>query len=113
MTTSPSPANRSPLPLLVPMATAFLASACFMIIEIVAGRLVARHFGTSIHTWTAVIGVCLTGMSIGNYLGGRLADRYRAKNLISALLLLSSMGCVFVPIANNILSESSYFYRLR
>jgi tetratricopeptide (TPR) repeat protein len=93
------------------MAVAFLASACFMIIEIVAGRLVARHFGTSIYTWTAVIGVCLAGMSIGNYLGGRLADRYPTKTLVRTLLMAAAAGCILIPIADNLLRQAIFIYK--
>lgn len=47
-----------------------------MIVEIVAGRMLAPYFGMSLHTWTTVIGVVLTGLAIGHWLGGRLADSY-------------------------------------
>ena len=49
---------------------AFLASLAFMALEMVAGRLVTRHLGSSIYGWTSVIGVLLAGLSLGNYLGG-------------------------------------------
>ena len=47
-----------------------------MIVEIVAGRMLAPYFGMSLHTWTTVIGVVLTGLAIGHWLGGRIADAY-------------------------------------
>ncbi len=46
-----------------------------MVLELVAGRIIAPYVGVSLYTWTSVIGVVLAGMSLGNYLGGRLADR--------------------------------------
>ncbi len=49
---------------------AFLASLAFMALEMVAGRLVTRHLGSSIYGWTSVIGVLLAGLSLGNFLGG-------------------------------------------
>ena len=48
----------------------FMASACTLILEIVAGRLLAPHLGVSLYTWTTIIGVVLAGISIGNFLGG-------------------------------------------
>src|SRR5690606_16958270 len=36
---------------------AFLISFGFMSLEMVAGRLVARHLGSSVYGWTSVIGV--------------------------------------------------------
>ena len=50
-----------------------------MTVELVASRLIARYLGSSLYTWTGVMGVILAGMSLGNYLGGRMADS--AKNL--------------------------------
>jgi hypothetical protein len=49
---------------------AFLASLAFMALEMVAGRLVTRHLGSSVYGWTSVIAVLLAGLSVGNYLGG-------------------------------------------
>lgn len=53
----------------------FISSACVMTIELVAGRVVAPYIGVSLYTWTGIIGACLTGMSLGNLVGGWLADR--------------------------------------
>jgi len=47
-----------------------------MVVELVAGRIISRHLGSSIYTWTSVIGVILGGLAVGNYVGGRLAARY-------------------------------------
>jgi spermidine synthase len=71
----------------------FFSSACIMVIELVAGRLIARHLGSSLYTWTTIIGVVLAGMSIGNYVGGRLADRFRPASLLGWLFLLASVLC--------------------
>ena len=55
-------------------ATVFLTGAGMMTVELVASRLIARFLGSSLYTWTGVMGVILAGMSIGNAIGGRLAD---------------------------------------
>ncbi len=69
----------------------FMASACTLILEIVAGRLLAPHLGVSLYTWTTIIGVVLAGISIGNFLGGRLADRFPAPSTLGLCLLASSL----------------------
>ncbi|MDH4201905.1 MAG: fused MFS/spermidine synthase [Phycisphaerae bacterium] len=38
-----------------------------MIIELVASRLIARDLGSSIYTWTSVIGIILLGITIGSH----------------------------------------------
>lgn len=54
-------------------AAVFLSSACGLVVEIVAGRLLAPYVGMSLYTWTAIIAVVLAGFSIGHWIGGRLA----------------------------------------
>ena len=60
---------------LKPYFIVFIASTCGLVIEIVAARILAPSIGVSLYTWTSIIGVVLAGISVGNYLGGRLAGR--------------------------------------
>ena len=46
-----------------------------MAVEIVAGRAIAPYVGMSLYSWTIIIAVVLTGLSIGHYVGGVAADR--------------------------------------
>ena len=55
--------------------TVFLSSAVLLVLEITAGRLIAPYVGVTIYSWTSIIGVILAGLSLGNWLGGRWADR--------------------------------------
>lgn len=55
--------------------TIFLSSAILLVLEITAGRLIAPYVGVTIYSWTSIIGVILAGLSLGNWLGGRWADR--------------------------------------
>jgi spermidine synthase len=68
---------------------AFLGSGSLLVIELVAGRLIAPNVGVSLYTWTAVIGVVLAGLAIGNWVGGRIADTRPGRSTISWLYL----GC--------------------
>ncbi|MAG35832.1 MAG: hypothetical protein CL878_06270 [Dehalococcoidia bacterium] len=67
-----------------------LASAASLALEIVAGRLLAPELGVSLYTWTSIIGVVLAGISLGNYLGGRLADRFPDPSTLGLTLLAAS-----------------------
>jgi spermidine synthase len=97
--------RRPALAWFVPNATVFLSSCCVMVLELVAGRVVSRHLGVSLYTWTSVIGVILAGLAVGNYLGGRLADRYAARQVLSLLFVLSSTTCVVISVANNLVGR--------
>ena len=46
----------------------FLSSAGLMALEIAAARLLAPYIGVSLYSWTAIIGVVLGGLSLGNWL---------------------------------------------
>ncbi len=78
-------------------ATVFLSGAAIMTVELVASRLIARFLGSSLYTWTGVLGVILAGMSLGNYLGGRMADT--ARNLpgrIAAMFFAGAAACLAI-----------------
>ncbi len=82
-----------------PTLITFISSACGMTLELVASRLIAPYVGVSLYTWTSVIGVVLAGMSVGNYLGGKLADRWASRYLLGGaftLAGLSSFGALAV-----------------
>src|SRR5512137_1250883 len=75
----------------LPMLIVFISNTCMMILELVAGRIIAPYVGVSLYTWTGVIGVILAGMSLGNYLGGRLADRSASLRLLGGVFLLAGL----------------------
>jgi MFS family permease len=81
--------------LLAPVLVIVVAgnAAGAMVVEIVAGRMLAPYFGMSIHTWTTVIGVVLTGLAIGHWAGGRIADAYPGQRT-AALGLACLAGAV-------------------
>ena len=79
----------------------FIASFCTLVIELVAGRIMAPYVGVSLYTWTSIIGVVLAGISIGAYLGGLIADRYPRASTLGWLLFLSGLGAFSIaPLAN-------------
>jgi nitrate/nitrite transporter NarK len=75
-----------------PYLIVFISSGCIMILELVAGRIIAPYVGVSLYTWTSVIGVVLAGISLGNYLGGWLADRYASLRLLGILFVLGGLS---------------------
>jgi predicted membrane-bound spermidine synthase/tetratricopeptide (TPR) repeat protein len=100
------------LRMVVPSATVFFSSGCIMILELVASRLVARDLGSSLYTWTAIIGVVLSGIAVGNYLGGRIADRYHLRRALAVLFGLASGACVAVLVLNRLVGGWMWLWRL-
>jgi spermidine synthase len=74
----------------------FASSACTLVLEIVAGRILAPYVGVSLYTWTSIIGVVLGGITLGNYLGGILADRRPRRTTLGVLLLASGLASLGV-----------------
>jgi spermidine synthase len=95
-----------------PVATVFLSNFCVMVLELVAGRVIARHLGSSLYTWTTVIGVVLGGITIGYYFGGVIADKFNARKALSALFAIGSAACLITVILNNIIGEWLFLWKL-
>ncbi len=72
----------------------FLSSAGLMVLEIAAGRLLAPYIGVSLYSWTAIIGVVLGGLSLGNWLGGVWADRGGTERSAGLVLGLGALSCI-------------------
>src|SRR5690242_9365086 len=74
----------------------FVASFCSLVIELIAGRIMAPYIGVSLYTWTSIIGVVLAGISLGNYVGGRVADRWASGLTLGILFLLSGLASLAI-----------------
>jgi predicted membrane-bound spermidine synthase len=68
----------------------FWAGAVLMGLEIAGSRVLAPHFGNSIFVWGSLITVFLAALSIGYYLGGRLADQRPSHLLLSSICVAIS-----------------------
>jgi MFS family permease len=84
--------DRDLRPLRFPGTFAFLGSGCLLALEIVAGRILSPVIGNSLYTWTSVIGVVLAGLSLGNYIGGKLADKRPGRITLAYQYLASAVA---------------------
>jgi spermidine synthase len=104
--------SRSFFQIFIPSITIFFSSFCIMVLELIAARLTAKYLGSSLYTWTSVIGVVLAGITIGNYLGGRIADQHDARKALAVLFLISSAACVLTVIFSNLVGGLIWLWRL-
>lgn len=81
-------------------------SAVGLTYEIAAGRVLAPFFGTSLLTWTAVIATVLAGFSLGNALGGLVAERERraAVGKVRSALVATAVLMALSPTALGLLN---------
>ena len=75
----------------------FVAGACSLAVELSASRLLAPYFGTSLFVWANLIGLILLYLTIGYYLGGRLADRYPRPAVLYLLTIIASLLIGLIP----------------
>lgn len=83
----------------------FFTSAGGLVVEIVAGRLLAPVVGMSLYSWTAIIAAVLAGFSVGHWIGGRLAGpqvghRLGAQRIAWALTLAAVTTLGILPLLN-------------
>ena len=76
----------------------FVGGTVTMALEFAASRLIVPVFGSSIYTWGSLIGVILSGLSLGYYAGGRLADRKDAGFIkFCSIIFSAGLYIIFVP----------------
>ncbi len=66
-----------------------------MIFELVGSRVVAPYLGNSSFVWTSLIGIILASLSLGYYIGGKLADKKATMSQLSFIVLLSAGAVIF------------------
>src|SRR3712207_7804390 len=87
------------MPPLVAAALVFTTSGAVLVLEILAGRLLAPYVGVTLETYTGIIGTVLAAISFGTWIGGRLADRHDPRSLLGPTLILGgALALCTVPL---------------
>lgn len=74
-------------------------SAAVLVLEILAGRLLAPYVGVSLETFTGIIGTILAGIAVGAWAGGVAADHVDPRRLLPILLVLGgALAIATIPI---------------
>ena len=105
--TSPSSQKRTPDVFPASASTAqgwllvllvFVAGACSLAVEVSASRLLAPYFGDTLFVWASLIGLILLYLTIGYYVGGRLADRYPSARVLYTLTSCAALSIILIPV---------------
>ncbi len=90
---------------------AFIEGGAVMCVELCGAKMLSPFFGTSIYVWAAVLGITLTALMTGYYLGGYVSNKFPAKDkLIYWFMLVAgflvtispSISAVVLPITINL-----------
>ena len=81
-------------------------------VELTASRLLAPFFGSSTFIWASLIGLTLAFLSLGYFLGGRLADRRPEPDLLYAVTAVAAVAIGTIPfVARPLLTGSLEAFR--
>lgn len=85
---------RISLPILV-----FVAGAATLAAELTGARLLAPWFGASNLVWANVIGLTLIYLSLGYWLGGKVADRHPSPRVLGSVVIVAAVTVAILPLA--------------
>lgn len=85
----------------------FISGMTSLALEFCASRLLGAYFGTSLFIWANLIGLILLYLTVGYFLGGRLADRYPSAQVLCTLTALAAFSISILPfVSQSILNWS-------
>ncbi len=69
-------------------------------LEMCAERLMEPYFGTSLIVWASLIGLILVYLTVGYFLGGRLADRYPSEQVLCVVTAAAALATSLIPLVS-------------
>src|SRR5438270_453163 len=84
--------------MLVLMSVVFIGGATVMTVEMSASRLLAPYFGTSLFIWAILIGLVMIYLTVGYWVGGRLADRMPRASVLYGITGVAGFAVGLVPV---------------
>ncbi len=79
---------------------AFTGGMTTLAVELSASRLLGNVFGNSNLVWANVIGLMLLYLTVGYFIGGRIADRSPRSSLLLKIVIWSAFLCALIPIVS-------------
>lgn len=83
---------------------AVLEGATVMAVELLAARMVAPYFGSSLYVWGTVIGFTLLALAIGYFAGGVIVDKYSGPDTLLWVLLTASVFLMLMHVSSPLLT---------
>ncbi len=87
-------------------AISFITGFALLAYELAAARILAPSIGSSTYVWTGVIGVIIAALSLGFFVGGKVADHRNMQSDVIWLLLVAAVMVTFTLISYEHLLDS-------
>ncbi len=87
-------------------AVVFASGAVVMVVEVTGGRAITALYGSSAIVWGGVIGVVLSALSLGYWLGGLLSDRFDPRKVVSLTSISGGLYVALIPTITALVSSS-------
>ncbi len=81
---------------------AFIEGGAVMCVELCGAKILSPFFGTSIYVWAAVLGITLTALMVGYYLGGYFSTKIKSAAFICWVMLVAGCLVTLTPIISKI-----------
>src|SRR5947207_6990468 len=81
----------------------FISGMTSLALEMCASRLLAAYFGTSLFILANLIGLILVYLTIGYFIGGRLADRYPSEQVLCTITAMAALSISILPFISQVI----------
>ncbi|MCC7332568.1 MAG: fused MFS/spermidine synthase [Flavobacteriales bacterium] len=82
---------------------AFIEGGAVMCVELCSAKILSPYFGTSVYVWAAVLGITLTALMLGYYLGGYLSSKNNnSLNFIFLMMVIGGCLLALTPVISKI-----------
>jgi spermidine synthase len=79
-----------------------IEGGALMAVELMGAKLVAPFYGNSLYVWTAVLTITVLGLTLGYYIGGRLARKGASETTLFVVLQISAVLVLALPMTVSI-----------
>lgn len=78
--------------------TSIISGFCMMALEILGARVLQPFFGSGIDVWAAIISVFILSLSVGYWIGGRIADKATSNRPLAMVIIIAAICYLLLPI---------------
>ncbi|MFQ3573911.1 MAG: fused MFS/spermidine synthase [Thermodesulfovibrionales bacterium] len=93
--------------------TSFIEGFSVMLLEIVAPKMIAPLYGSSMYVWSSVISVSVGSLAIGYFWGGRLSKKAHIRRYLSLLACFCCIYTLLLPFFFKGLKDSLLVFEVK